>query len=349
MHWRLPENESGSMKRPARAYGQVQARARLNRRFVCNHSYPALLLLCLLCLLGATGAAWGKAPAGRDHPLFPRFSGAVIGHYTQCYDEFILPLDANLEEYLRVEGRATQIQYRLEGRSTLEVYRYYESLLKKAGFEVLFTHQGKSFEETRQWVAVYYDIYAKQSWIGRNNPSFVGDDFRYLVAWLAGEEGDTFLSLYVTTKRRSVVQLDIIEGAPPLDELLIPGRDQDIDYGEEVKKNGFVAIYEIYFASGEAEILESSRPALAEIARLLQENPELTFYVVGHTDNRGTYEFNLDLSRQRAESVVKELVETYGIEVERLQAVGVGPVAPVATNETREGRARNRRVVLVVR
>jgi OOP family OmpA-OmpF porin len=344
MYWRLPENKTGYKKRLVRTYGRL--RARLNRRLVCNLCYPGLILLCLL---GATGAAWGKAPAGRDHPLFPRFPGAVIGHYAQRYDEFILPLDAKVEEYLRVEGWATQIQYRLEGRSTLEVYRYYESLLTKAGFEVLFTHEGRNFEETRQWVAGYYDIYAKQSWTGRSNPSFVGDDFRYLVARLAGGEEDAFLSLYVTTKRRSIVQLDIIEGAPTLGELLIPGLDRDIDYGKEVKKNGFVAIYEIYFASGEAEILESSRQALAEIARFLQENPELTFYVVGHTDNRGTYEFNLDLSRRRAESVARELVETYGIEAERLQAVGVGPVAPVATNETQEGRARNRRVVLVVR
>lgn len=303
----------------------------------------------LLCFLGATAAAWGKVPEGRDHPLFPRFPGAVIGHYAQHYDEFVLPLDAAVGEYLPVEGRVTQIQYRLEGRSTVEVYRYYESLLKEAGYEILFTHQGRNVEETRQWVTVYYDVYAKQSWTGRNNPSFVGDDFRYLVAWLASEGEDVFLSLYVTTKTRGIIQLDIIEGASTREELLKPSVVPDVDYGEEVKKNGFVAVYEIFFASGEAEMLESSRPALAEIARLLQENPELTFYVVGHTDNRGTYEFNLDLSRRRAESVVKELVETYGIEAERLQALGVGPVAPVANNETREGRALNRRVVLVVR
>lgn len=345
MYRQLPKDTTGCIKRTGQEYGGV--RARLNRRPVRN---LCCLVLILLCLLGAAGAARGKAPDGRDHPLLPRLPGAVIVYYTERnYDEFILPLDGEVEEYLPVEGRVTRIQYRLEGRSTLEVYRYYESLLKETGFEILFTHQGRSFEETRQWVARYYDVYTKESWSGRNNPSFVGDDFRYLVARLPGTEGDVFLSLYVTTRTRSIAQLDIIEGASTLGELLRPGLNRDIDYGEEVKKNGFVAVYEIYFASGEAEMLESSRPALAAIAQMMQENPELSFYVVGHTDNRGTYEFNLDLSRRRAESVVKTLVEIYGIAPERLQAVGVGPVAPVATNETREGRARNRRVELVVR
>lgn len=302
-----------------------------------------------LCLLGGAGASGEKPPDGRDHPLIARFPGSVIGHYAELYNEFILPLDAEVEEVLPVEGRVTQIQYRVEERSTVEVYRYYESLLTEAGFEVLFVHQGRTFTETRQWVADYYDVYAKQSWAGRNNPSFVGDDFRYLVAKLAGEEEDVFVSLYVTTKTRSIIQLDIIEGVSTLPELLRPDLAHDIDYREEVEKNGFVAVYDIFFASGEAEMLESSQQALVEIARLLEEDPGLTFYVVGHTDNMGTYEFNLDLSRRRAESVVRELVETYEIEEERLQPVGVGPVAPVDTNETREGRARNRRVELVVR
>ena len=344
MHRRLLKSKTGYIKKPTRGWGRV--RARLNLRPACN---PYYLGLILLCLLGAAGAAAGKAPEGRDHPLLPRFPGAVIGHYAlRSYDEIVLPLDAEVEEVLPVEGRVTQIQYRLQGRSTLEIYRYYESLLKDTGFEILFTHQGRNSEETRQWVAGYYDVYSKQSWAGRNNPSFVGEDFRYLVARLPREEGDIFASLYVTTKTRSIVQLDVIESAFTFGELLRPGLERDIDYEEELRQNGFVVVYEIYFASGEAEMLESSRPALIAIAQLLQENPELSFYVVGHTDNRGTYEFNLELSRRRAESVVKELVETYGIEPERLQAVGVGPVAPVATNETREGRARNRRVELVV-
>jgi len=70
-------------------------------------------------------------------------------------------------------------------------------------------------------------------------------------------------------------------------------------------------------------------------------------YVVGHTDNTGTYEYNLDLSRRRAAAVVEALTRGHGVAAARLKAVGVGPVAPVASNATEEGRAKNRRVELV--
>lgn len=73
----------------------------------------------------------------------------------------------------------------------------------------------------------------------------------------------------------------------------------------------------------------------------------LKFYVVGHTDNAGTLAHNMDLSQRRAEAVVHKLVTDYDIAAEHLAAVGVGPVAPVASNNADEGRALNRRVELV--
>jgi outer membrane protein OmpA-like peptidoglycan-associated protein len=71
--------------------------------------------------------------------------------------------------------------------------------------------------------------------------------------------------------------------------------------------------------------------------------------VVGHTDNVGTFEFNEDLSKRRAAAVVAELVSKYGIESARLTPLGASFMAPVATNTTEEGRAKNRRVELVAR
>lgn len=80
----------------------------------------------------------------------------------------------------------------------------------------------------------------------------------------------------------------------------------------------------------------------------LQGAPETGVYVVGHTDGVGGLDDNMELSRRRAEAVVEALVG-HGIEAARLTALGVGPAAPVASNATEEGRARNRRVELVVR
>jgi len=305
----------------------------------------------LFIIQGAFGA--NDIPGSEDHPLVSRYPGSVICRYAvREFDEYVMPVasllegefGAELTEILVLEGKVTQIQYHLEGRSTLEVYRNYESALKNAGFAILFTEQGRNHHEVGRWVTAFYDIYSRQSWASQSNPSFVGHDFRYLAAEMIHSEGNIYISLFVTTKLKTIIQLDIIEAVPMEEELV------KVEFlQEQLARNGFVALYGIYFATGETEMLEDSRPVLDEIGKLLRENPEQSFYVVGHTDNIGSYEDNLTLSQKRAESVVRELVITYGVPEERLQAIGVGPVAPVDTNDTEEGRARNRRVELVVR
>jgi OmpA-OmpF porin, OOP family len=69
--------------------------------------------------------------------------------------------------------------------------------------------------------------------------------------------------------------------------------------------------------------------------------------VVGHTDNDGGYKHNLDLSKKRADAIVKALVQKHQVKSTRLTAVGVSSAAPIASNKSPEGRAKNRRVELV--
>jgi OOP family OmpA-OmpF porin len=73
----------------------------------------------------------------------------------------------------------------------------------------------------------------------------------------------------------------------------------------------------------------------------------LNLYVVGHTDNQGAFDMNMDLSRRGGVAVVKVLTARYGVAAARLRAAGDGPTAPVASNDTEDGRAKNRRVELV--
>jgi outer membrane protein OmpA-like peptidoglycan-associated protein len=112
---------------------------------------------------------------------------------------------------------------------------------------------------------------------------------------------------------------------------------------------GRVALYGILFDTDQATIKTESRPALQEIAKLLQQEPNLNLHVVGHTDNTGTFEHNLDLSKRRAAAVKAALTKAFGIATGRLTPNGVASLAPVATNTTEEGRAKNRRVELVPR
>ncbi|MBZ5628087.1 MAG: OmpA family protein [Acidobacteriia bacterium] len=113
-----------------------------------------------------------------------------------------------------------------------------------------------------------------------------------------------------------------------------------------LKENGHVEVPGIFFDFGKSEIKPESEPALKEVAKLLQSNPALKVWVVGHTDNVGSVDGNMTLSGARAAAVVKALVQK-GIDARRLAPHGAGPYAPVASNASDGGRAHNRRVELV--
>jgi outer membrane protein OmpA-like peptidoglycan-associated protein len=110
---------------------------------------------------------------------------------------------------------------------------------------------------------------------------------------------------------------------------------------------GKVALYGLYFDTDKDAVKAESQPTLDEIAKLLKSEPSLRLHVVGHTDNQGKTDYNLDLSRRRAASVVRELTGRMGIAANRLDAFGCGLYSPVETNGTEDGRAKNRRVELV--
>ena len=112
-------------------------------------------------------------------------------------------------------------------------------------------------------------------------------------------------------------------------------------------ETGHIALYGIYFDTDKAVIKPESRPTLEQIAKLLRGQPQLNVFIVGHTDNQGTFDYNLDLSRRRAEAIAAELVRSYRIAQPRLRTAGVGFLAPVGSNATEAGRALNRRVELV--
>lgn len=115
--------------------------------------------------------------------------------------------------------------------------------------------------------------------------------------------------------------------------------------GAAIDKDGFVAL-DIRFATGSATILPESRPIVAEIAKLLTSRPAMKAGVEGHTDNTGTPDGNLTLSRQRADSVAAAL-QASGIAAQRLIPAGFGQTRPVGDNRTEAGRAANRRVEIV--
>jgi len=120
---------------------------------------------------------------------------------------------------------------------------------------------------------------------------------------------------------------------------------QSEDFKRQLRDTGMIRTSSILFASASADLKRESRQVLDDIGRLLAERPDLRIEIAGYTDSRASAHSNRDLSRRRAEAVKKYLVEEFpAIKAENLKAVGYGEANPVASNETRAGRKKNRRV-----
>ncbi len=304
---------------------------------------------CLLLGLAAPFAAGQDQDeeGSKDHPLITRYPGSYITHYlSKQFDEVTLPLGKTREQGFaksqHLEGKVTRIVYVApQGRTVLEVFRNYQGALKKAAFETLFACgpqdcAGPGNSSGRVYGNGDYDDY----W---------GPDhgIRYVAAKLARPEGDVYVSLLVDDQggdSRANVELYVIEVKPMESDLITVNA---ATLANDINRTGHASVYGIYFDTGKADVKPESEATMGEIAKLLQGDPRLKLYVVGHTDNQGGLDMNMDLSRRRAEAVLSALTTKYGVPAARLKAYGSGPYAPVASNDSEDGRAKNRRVELV--
>lgn len=116
---------------------------------------------------------------------------------------------------------------------------------------------------------------------------------------------------------------------------------------DALKQSGRAEIHGIYFDFGSAIIKPESGPVLKEIGDTIAKNPGWRLSVEGHTDNIGGDAANLELSKRRAEAVKLALTTEYHVSPTRLTTTGFGATRPKESNDTADGRARNRRVELV--
>lgn len=108
-----------------------------------------------------------------------------------------------------------------------------------------------------------------------------------------------------------------------------------------------VTLGDVLFASGETELVEGGLSSLEEVVDLLQTEPDKQIRVEGHTDSLGDAETNLQLSEQRAQAVREALI-SLGVAADRVTALGMGEDFPIASNDDEAGRARNRRVDVIL-
>jgi len=329
--------------------------------------WPALLAWTSCVFAAMPGA--GAAPAA-DHPLVGRYEGAtLLDHHASDYDEVSLidgPIagssrGAGAPGWLALEGRSDLYYYALPaGRSTLEVLRNYEAALGQRGFEVLFTcatSNGSCYQARPNRAAdtMPYDFalaFDAAPELPRLNGDFIRNYFRtnarYLLARLARAEAATYASVVLAEAgdRGNFAFVRIVETkAMSTGKIVVVGARQMHD---ALANDGRISLYGIRFDFDRDAIRPESAPTLDEIARLLEDDPALRLSVVGHTDSQGGAAYNLALSGRRAAAVVAELARR-GIDRARLSPRGAGMGEPVASNDSEDGRAKNRRVELVRR
>jgi outer membrane protein OmpA-like peptidoglycan-associated protein len=294
--------------------------------------------------------------------LVTRYAGSFIdGYEVKDFDEYALPLgpavkDASGERVPSkkevLEGKITRILYRgPEGRSTLEILRNYQTALQSAGFETLFTCGGDDCGRLFHWI--FYKEREQRILNTRTSGGAfdVPQDLRYVTA--KGSVGGATIHVSVLVafdagfsklSKRPVTLLEVIE-SQAMDTGMVTVNAEAMAKG--IDTIGHIAIYGVYFDTNSAEIKAESSSTLEEISKLLRARPALRLHVVGHTDNQGDHTYNMELSSRRAEAVAGSLVTEYGIDAARLRPAGVGPLSPVASNDTADGQAKNRRVELV--
>lgn len=288
-----------------------------------------LFALCLAATLSPWPASAQPAkdnPACEPNPVFSRFPGEVMDNCERSRFKALTIYraasparpDSDHSEY-RVEGEhwyySNPIRKDAKGRypGQLEVRRNFENAIRAAKGTVLAV-DGNS--------RMYYVIQRPE-----------GEYHGLAGCGAGGDEGCTALTHQIV--RLAGMQQSVVVTAEQIARSIV-------DEGKAV-------FYGLYFDSGKSVLKPESAPTLAEMAKWLKANPKNAVDIVGHTDRQGSVPANMSLSRDRAAAVVEALVKQHGIKKDQLGSEGVGPFAPMSNNTSEAGRAKNRRVEMVLR
>ncbi len=320
----------------------------------------AFLMLGLL----AAQITLADMPGSADHPDIPRVAGSEIYGYAYAdYDagNLLRENEAGKLEVDHPEGARTRILYIAKpGDSPVMVMRNYAVALEELG-EVTEIYSCKNDCQAHTFSTTLWTRETMVPTEGLAQPFYLlafthnygSASYRY--AEVVTDESKYHVGVYTavlgdnnpnpSVRNRTTVLIEIIEDTEfePTLEFVDASTMQT-----EIAASGHVALYGIQFDHDRATFKPESQSTIDEIAKVLMADTGMKLYIVGHTDDVGALEYNNDLSKRRAASVVEALVAA-GVAASRLTPIGIGPVAPIGSNESEAGRALNRRVELVKR
>ena len=318
-------------------------------------SIPAAAIIATFLAILFSEAMAADIAGSHDHPLVGRYEGSSITYYkASAFDQtrllnHALPNSAaerlDDSDSLSLEGKVTTIRYDApSGRSPLEIIRNYQTALAGKGFSTVYSC---SNEQCLSGDTGYF----KLGWLVDSDQLNYRyqQGVQYALEKATLPSGDVYAAIAVGDAKDQppIVRVTVVE-MKPMDTGKIAFVTAS-QMAQAIGQSGSVALYGIQFDFDKADIEPESKPTLDEIAKFLNANPNISLVVAGHTDSQGGFDYNVDLSKRRAQAVANELVKSYGIAAARLTPFGAGMAAPIASNSDEAGRAKNRRVELVER
>ena len=316
----------------------------------------------LLLFLVVCPAIAADLPGSQDPPLMKRYAGSeIIGYRAPKFDEYVMPLGKPTEfepptyvKSQKVEGLLSRYTYVApEGRTPAEVFHNYQLEFQRLNLVTMYekganvpgwfgpTLNHAADEDGLKQILTYNEA-QERVLTGKSKDAQPVWYFVFVTSYKDGvipeqlesvvKKDRTLIHIAVMTPEKLEHKMEFVNAA---------------DMARALKESGKIALYGINFDTDKDTLRADSKPTLDEIGRLLSSDPQARLHVVGHSDNQGAPDYNLDLSRRRAAAVVRALTSQYGIAAARLDSFGCGLYSPVASNADEDGRAKNRRVELV--
>ncbi|UXK08315.1 DUF4892 domain-containing protein [Shewanella putrefaciens] len=283
------------------------------------------------------------AQGSADHPLMGRMPGSYIAHYKQInftQVPVIVGMTGSDYQTKPLAAKLTQISYRMpESYSLFEINSNYAAAAQKLAAERIFHCKGTACGDD--------DSLIKAMGLFKDDQDDEGQE--YQLFQLSHPQGDVYFDIYsqgYSNGTPTDTTVRVMELSALKDDRVAINLDALTD---AISQTGKATLEGLLFDYNSERMLPESKPVLEVLATYLKQNPALSFYVVGHTDDKGERSYNQSLSERRAAAVIKQLNEAFNIPSVQLTAHGNGEYSPVASNANDTGQRLNRRVELVLR